>query len=311
MALESATYISQLVTTNPAHTDGLNQTDSHLRLLKTVLQATLPNITGAVTASHTDLNTTTGLAATVTALSAAALRNSGAQVLAGSLTTTGITGGFVNTGSVQQNGNALIPAGIIAMWAGLTTNVPAGWHLCDGTVGTPNLIGMFIVGAGPTGGGGPAAGQTGGTNVQTLTVSTAGAHSHGGVTGLSGAHGHPGSFTDAQGAHSHTGNTGAFALTINEMPTHGHGVGTQAIIGSAGGNSMGVGGSFGGVTHVMEGNGAAHSHGISSDGNHAHNASIAGSPDHSHSIGTDGTHSHTVSVDVRPTYWALCLIMKT
>lgn len=304
MALETATYISQLVTTNPAHTDGLNQADSHLRLLKTVLQATLPNITGAVTASHTDLNTTTGMAATVALLGTNRIRNDIAQTATGPLTVTNA----VSASSIQQGGNALIPAGIIAMWAGLTTNVPAGWHLCDGTTGTPNLIGMFIVGAGP---GGPSVAQVGGTNVQTLTVSTAGAHAHNGFVSQAGSHGHPGSGTDAQGAHSHTGNTGAFALTINEMPTHGHGVGTQAIIGSAGGNSMGVGGSFGSVVHVLEGNGAAHSHSISSDGIHGHNLNISNASDHTHAIGSDGAHNHTVSVDVRPTYYAVCLIMKT
>lgn len=56
MPLESATYISQLVPTNPAHTDGLNQADSHMRLIKSVLQASFPNVTGPVTASLANLS---------------------------------------------------------------------------------------------------------------------------------------------------------------------------------------------------------------------------------------------------------------
>lgn len=35
-----------------------------------------------------------------------------------------------------------IPSGSIIMWHGL--EIPYGWHICDGTAGTPNLIGMFI-----------------------------------------------------------------------------------------------------------------------------------------------------------------------
>src|SRR5690348_13475745 len=61
MPLESATYIHDLVAANPVHTDGLNQADAHLRLLKTVLQSTFPNLTAAVTAAPADLNATAGL----------------------------------------------------------------------------------------------------------------------------------------------------------------------------------------------------------------------------------------------------------
>jgi microcystin-dependent protein len=56
MPLETGTYISDLVTTNPAHTDGLNNADGHLRLLKSAIKATFPNINAAVTASDEDLN---------------------------------------------------------------------------------------------------------------------------------------------------------------------------------------------------------------------------------------------------------------
>jgi hypothetical protein len=56
MALESATYINGLVSTNPTSTDALAQADDHLRLIKTTIKATFPNVTGAVTATHTQLN---------------------------------------------------------------------------------------------------------------------------------------------------------------------------------------------------------------------------------------------------------------
>jgi microcystin-dependent protein len=54
--LETATFISGLVPSNPSSSDGLNQADDHLRLIKATLQATFPNIAGAVTASDTQLN---------------------------------------------------------------------------------------------------------------------------------------------------------------------------------------------------------------------------------------------------------------
>lgn len=38
--------------------------------------------------------------------------------------------------------------GMIMLWHGAVVNIPSGWHLCDGTVGTPDLREKFIVGAG-------------------------------------------------------------------------------------------------------------------------------------------------------------------
>lgn len=56
MALESGTYINSLVATNPVATDGLAQADDHMRLIKATIKATFPSITGAVTATHTEIN---------------------------------------------------------------------------------------------------------------------------------------------------------------------------------------------------------------------------------------------------------------
>lgn len=56
MSLESATYIDDLNVSNPAATDTLSQTDDHIRMLKSVLKATFPNVSGAVTPTHTQLN---------------------------------------------------------------------------------------------------------------------------------------------------------------------------------------------------------------------------------------------------------------
>ena len=56
MALETGTHISDLNAANPVSTDGLAQADDHLRLIKSTILASCPNITGAMTATHTILN---------------------------------------------------------------------------------------------------------------------------------------------------------------------------------------------------------------------------------------------------------------
>jgi len=56
MALESGTYINSLDANNPVTTDGLSQADDHMRLIKSTVKATFPNVSGAVTLSHTEVN---------------------------------------------------------------------------------------------------------------------------------------------------------------------------------------------------------------------------------------------------------------
>lgn len=56
MALETGTYISDLVVTNPTGSDPLAQADDHLRLLKSTLKNTFPNVNGAVSATDENLS---------------------------------------------------------------------------------------------------------------------------------------------------------------------------------------------------------------------------------------------------------------
>lgn len=39
---------------------------------------------------------------------------------------------------------------MILMWSGSIATIPSGFHLCDGTTGTPDLRDRFIAGAGTT-----------------------------------------------------------------------------------------------------------------------------------------------------------------
>ena len=70
MGLETASYISQLVATNPLATDPISQGDDHLRLIKSVLQTQFSGLSGttAVTASGAEMNLLDGVTATTTEL---------------------------------------------------------------------------------------------------------------------------------------------------------------------------------------------------------------------------------------------------
>ena len=96
MPLETATYITDLVSSNPGHSDGLSQADSHLRMLKSTLKATFPNFTSAA------LNSTQAQIDAIAAL-----------LVSGQLT-----------------GNGAVPPGQIADFGG--TTAPTGWLICDG-----------------------------------------------------------------------------------------------------------------------------------------------------------------------------------
>tara|TARA_R110000796_G_scaffold252100_1_gene385140 strand:+ start:783 stop:1277 length:495 start_codon:yes stop_codon:yes gene_type:complete len=74
-------------------------------------------------------------------------------------------------GTLQTSG---VPSGVISMWSGLTASIPTGWNLCDGTLGTPNLVGRFIKGASTAGGTG---GSTS-TGAHTLSISEMPSHTH-------------------------------------------------------------------------------------------------------------------------------------
>ena len=56
MGLETGTYISDLVSTNPLGTDAKSQGDDHIRLLKSTIKASFPNVNGAVSATDEQLS---------------------------------------------------------------------------------------------------------------------------------------------------------------------------------------------------------------------------------------------------------------
>lgn len=212
MALETGNFISDLNPANPPGTDQIAQGDDHIRLVKRCVQQSFPNVNGAVSASPAQLDRTTTLDTDLNAR----LNRTGPDTFTGDLTVTGkLTAGSVEsetqdldvqgnltvggtatiTGALTANGAlSFLPLGAIIMWSPTAGAVPTGWALCDGTNGTPDLRGRFVIAASTT----TPAGSTAGTPDQFKI--------------------------DPNGAHTHTGTTDQTALNANQIPSHSHDV---------------------------------------------------------------------------------------
>lgn len=66
-----------------------------------------------------------------------------------------------------------VPSGGIIIWSGGIPNIPAGFLLCNGSNGTPDLRDKFVIGAGSV----YTPGQVGGSETHTHTFTTDG-HDH-------------------------------------------------------------------------------------------------------------------------------------
>lgn len=165
------------------------------------------------------------------------------------------------------------------MWSGASNNIPAGWALCNGQNGTPNLVDRFIVGAGSS----YSVGATGGEATHALSTSEMPSHNH---SFSSSSHSHTislsGLTTNSAGAHTHSfspalchdsGNTFQYRVDKDYTMTS-----AQFECASAGAH-----------THTISGNASIG------------NASVYGS------IGSTGSGT---AHENRPPYYALCFIMK-
>jgi hypothetical protein len=227
---------------------------------------------------------------------------------------------IATTAFVQQEITALtlIPAGLITMWSGSVASIPAGWLLCNGASGTPDLRDRFVVGAGST----YIPGNTGGATTATLAVVNLPSHQHGisgsGTTGNNNV-GHVHSFNVNSGTqsanHAHTLN-----INTNTAGAHSHTYTRPDYtenLGTVGGSSVATD-----STVTSTSSHAGHVHNVSgttadNNANHLHN--VAGdtggnSADHNHTFSFTGTSDATGSgtaFGILPPYYALAYIMKT
>lgn len=81
----------------------------------------------------------------------------------------------------------LAPIGTIFLFNGAPGEIPSGWHICDGTSGTPDLTDKFIRGATTAGGSGGSLGFTTDEPTSTIVV-----QSGSGITVASSVHRHTG-----------------------------------------------------------------------------------------------------------------------
>jgi hypothetical protein len=100
------------------------------------------------------------------------------NILLGGSTYRFIYNGAAFITDVSNQSSAFI--GEVRMWTGAPTQAAVtatfgfGWHLCDGTNGTPNLTSRFPMGAGST----VPVGSTGGAATTTLSTANLPAHNH-------------------------------------------------------------------------------------------------------------------------------------
>lgn len=76
------------------------------------------------------------------------------------------------------NTRTRVPVGAIIMWSGSVSSLPTGWYLCNGSNGTPDLSGRFIVGYDTSDSNYNAIGDKGGAKSVTLTVGQMPSHTH-------------------------------------------------------------------------------------------------------------------------------------
>ena len=180
MPVETATYVSQLVATNPAGNDDLGQGDDHHRLIKTVLQNSFLNMDEAVD---------------VPALKA----------LVGPGLPVGMIVDYAGASAPSRwllcYGQAISRTTYADLFAILGTTYGTG----DGstTFNLPDLRGRVVAGQDDMGGvsadrltnqtggvDGDVLGAVGGAETHTITLAQMPAHDHGAVTGSNGAHSH-------------------------------------------------------------------------------------------------------------------------
>lgn len=182
--------------------------------------------------------------------------------------------------------HSVLPTGIIVMWNSTAASIPAGWQLCNGSNGTPDLRGQFVVGAG----GSYTPGDTGGASSVTLSANAMPIHTHeltGSLTtGSAGGHTH----TVTDPGHAHT-------TTFNRTSKSNNATPFMLSDPNVGENNNG--------SVALPTTSAATGISIAAALDHVHSLTLSGN---TQSAG--GTGGTTQPHENRPPYYALCYIQK-
>ena len=191
MGLETGTYIDSLNSSNPTAGDAVSEGDDHLRLIKSTVKATFPNLTNAVTSTHTELNILDGATVITAKINYNDITTLGTVEASKTVTTDSnkdTTGqrnltitGALTAASATIGGNAVVtlaniyPVGSVYINATVATN-PAtllgfGTWVAFGA-------GRVMVGIDSTDTDFDAAEETGGAKTHTLSVSEIPSHTH-------------------------------------------------------------------------------------------------------------------------------------
>jgi len=185
MGLETGTYIDSLNSSNPTAGDAVSEGDDHLRLIKSTVKATFPNLSGAVTSTQAELNLLDGVTANTTELNYVDITTLGTTEASKAVTAdankdvTAIRNltitGALSAGSGLVTMSDIYPVGSIYINAAVTTN-PAtllgfGTWVAFGT-------GKMMVGYDASDTDFDALQETGGAKTHTLTISEMPSHTH-------------------------------------------------------------------------------------------------------------------------------------
>ena len=186
MGLETGTYISDLNSSNPVAGDPVNEGDDHIRLVKSTVKATFPSITGAVSATHTELNLLDGVTANTAELNYVDVTTLGTAEASKAVTvdaskdSTGIrnltVSGTLTIGSnTATTLQAVYPVGSIYINAAVATN--PGTLLGFGTWAAFGA-GRVIVGLNAGDSDFDTVQETGGAKTHTLSTAELPSHTH-------------------------------------------------------------------------------------------------------------------------------------
>lgn len=210
-----------------------------------------------------------------------------------------------------------IPVGGIIMWSGSTSTIPAGWALCNGSNGTPNLLNRFVVAAG----GSYTVGATGGGDSFTIGTNNLPNHTHG-ITDP--GHLHAVNITSAgSGGHGHQiSSSGLHTHTTDNTGNHQHN-GYYRSIYTGNGSFMALTNqpTASGTSTAATANDGTHTHTISSSGSHTHTTDTVANHQHTVagntatgttgiSVAQGGGTASPAAIDKRPQYYALAYIMR-